>query len=48
MDKELGILDIHKKIQLNKFNEDLNNKEKMGLFEDKMKKLHDESKKLLF
>ena len=46
MDKELGILDIHKKIQLNKFNEDLNNKEKMGLFEDKMKKLHDESKKL--
>ena len=46
LDKELGILDIHKKIQLNKFNEDLNNKEKMGLFEDKMKKLHDESKKL--
>ena len=44
--KELGILDIHKKIQLTKFNEDLNNKEKMGLFEDKMKKLHDESKKL--
>ena len=46
LDKELGILDIHKKMQLNKFNEDLNNKEKMGLFEDKMKKLHDESKKL--
>ena len=46
MDKELGILDIHKKIQLNKFNEDLNNKDKMNLLEDKMKKLHDESKKL--
>ena len=46
LDKELGILDIHKKIQLTKFNEDLNNKEKMGLIEDKMKKLHDESKKL--
>ena len=26
MDKELGILDIHKKIQLTKFNEDLNNR----------------------
>ena len=46
LDKELGILDIHKKIQLNKFNEDLNNKDKMNLLEDKMKKLHDESKKL--
>ena len=46
LEKELGIIDINKKIQLNKFNEDLNNKEKQVIFEDKMKKLHDESKKL--
>ena len=44
-EKELGIIDNNKKVQLNKFIQELNNKEKSELIEDKIKKLQEESKK---
>lgn len=45
-DKELGILDNNKKLKLNKFVEDCNNKKSNKMIEQKIKKLHEESEKI--
>ena len=45
-DKELGILDNNKKLKLNKFVEDCNNKKSNQMIEQKIKKLHEESEKI--
>lgn len=45
-DKELGILDNNKKLKLNKFVEDCNNKKSNQIIEQKIKKLHEESEKI--
>ena len=45
-DKELGIIDNNKKLKLNKFVEDCNNKKSNQMIEQKIKKLHEESEKI--
>ena len=45
-DKELGILDNNKKLKLNKFVVDCNNKKSNKMIEQKIKKLHEESEKI--
>ena len=45
-DKELGIIDNNKKLKLNKFVEDCNNKKSNQMIEKKIKKLHEESEKI--
>ena len=45
-DKDLGILDNNKKLKLNKFVEDCNNKKSNKMIEQKIKKLHEESEKI--
>ena len=45
-EKELGIIENNKKIKFQKFLEDLNNKEKNELLEEKIKKLQENSKKV--
>ena len=45
-EKELGILENNKKIRFKKFLDDLNNKEKNEIIEEKIMKLQDDSKKI--
>ena len=46
LEKELGVLENYKKIRLKRFIDNLNNKEKKELFEEKIKKFQEDSKKL--
>ena len=46
LEKELGVLEKYKKIRLKRFIDNLNNKEKKELFEEKIKKFQEDSKKL--
>ena len=45
-EKELGIIEKNKKSKLKKFIDDLNNKEKNEIIEEKIKKIQEDSKKL--